>query len=185
MGIISQPGYVIHNLGKLDSLVKKGYIVDEFGNNVEASNRSNSQTRHLILSSDYRFDFEDDSSLNTSLTFDTQEYIRYRYLNTEYEEDSIKDYAFSQDRLKASALYDFSIGDKLNVIAGVEFSTIDVGAPWGKNQDHLWIREGSHIVSDFEDSVYTRDLTLPGRPKESDYVEVGSGMRFDTYTHLL
>jgi hypothetical protein len=170
--------------GQVRFFTTQGEELDGLGNVVDVDNRSRSQTRSLILSSDYRHDFGDGTALNTSVTFDSQEYVRYRYLN-QGSDNNIKDYAFSQDRIKASALYDFNLTDDINVIAGYEYARIDVGAPWGESSDHLWIREGTHIISDWDTSVYTQNLALSGRPNPADFVEVGSGMRFETHSHLL
>lgn len=174
--------------GQTRFFTQTGFTLDEDGNPDEEVNRSQSQTRHLIFSADHAFDFEDETKLDLSLTFDTQEYIRYRLNNPQYSQsgvNNIKDYAFSQERVKLSALYEFNIDESIEIITGYEFGQIQIGAPWGKNRDHIWIREGSHLISDFSDSVYTQDLSLSGRPNPSDYVEVGSGIGFDIHSHLI
>ncbi|NIB39583.1 TonB-dependent receptor plug domain-containing protein [Pseudomaricurvus alkylphenolicus] len=170
--------------GQTRFFTEKQWKFDEEGNPVKTDNANRSQTRSLALSMDYRHELSNNSVLNTSLTLDSQEYIRYRYLN-QGGANNIKDYAFAQDRITASALYDFQPNEKLNVIAGYEYTHIDVGAPWGKSRDHLWIREGTHIISSWDNSVYTRNPDLLGRPNPDDFLEVGHGLSVETHSHLL
>lgn len=174
--------------GQTRSFSEKSYPLDSNGNELNAINGRNIETRSLVLSSDYRLNLSDDSSLKTALTLDSQEYIRYRFDNREYAADSIsnvRQYAFSQDRLTLSSLYDFIPHKKLKVITGYEYSNIHVGAPWGKSIDHLWIKEGVDIISNLETSTYLQDASLIRRPNTNNAVEVGSNMKFETHTHLL
>lgn len=174
--------------GQTHAFNEKNYKTDDEGNPIEATNYRNLETRSLIASADYRYILADKSSISTTLTLDSQEYLRYRPENLNYGEDSvnnIRQYAFSQDRATASFLYDVQASAALNIITGYEYSHIRVHAPWGKGRDHLWIKEGVDILSSVDSSVYLEDLSLNGRPDTSDAVEVGGGIRATTHTHLL
>ncbi len=175
--------------GQTRAFNEKAFTLDGNGDETTlAVNGRNIETRSFIFSTDYRFDFSDNSSLNTAITFDTQEYIRYRFDNREYSLSSIsniRQYAFSQDRLRASALYDIKINDDLSMITGYEFGHIKVTAPWGESIDHLWIKEGADLISSLDSSIYLQDPTLIRRPSTSNFKEVGNGMRFETHSHLI
>lgn len=174
--------------GQTHAFQPKNYAVDDLGNPIAEKNYRNISTRSFIASADYQHKLSDSSSLATSITFDSQEYLRHRAVNTQYASDNdnnIRQYAFSQDRLALSALFDVRPTDRLNIITGYEYSQIRVGAPWGKGDDHLWIKEGVDILSSLEDSAYLQDLSLNGRPNTTTAVEVGSGIRLDTHSHLL
>ncbi|MCO4797697.1 MAG: TonB-dependent receptor plug domain-containing protein [Colwelliaceae bacterium] len=174
--------------GRTHAFNDKKYKIDEEGNPSDLANFRNIQTRSLIASSDYRFTLTDDSSILTSLTLDSQEYIRYRPENQQLPEDdisNIRQYAFSQDRATLSALYDYKFNDTFNLITGYEYSNIFIGAPWGKDSDHLWIKEGVDIISSIDTSAYLQDLSLDGRPNTENAVEVGKGIRIVTHSHLL
>jgi len=174
--------------GMSNGFSEKNYRTDENNNPLEAETYRNVQTRSLIASGDYQYALTASSSLKTSLTIDSQEYIRYRPENTQYEADSannIRQYAFSQDRVTTTALYEVQPTDLLHVITGYEYSRIQVGAPWGENQDHLWLYEGVDIISSVDSSFYLKDLTLNGRANATTAVEVGSGIRVDTHSQLL
>ncbi len=175
--------------GQTRAISEKSYTLDSNGNDTtETVNGRNIETRSFIFSSDYRFDFAKNAALKSALTFDTQEYIRYRFDNREYNPGSInniRQYAFSQDSLRASLFYDIQPSESLSVITGYEYSHIKVGAPWGENIDHLWIKEGVDLISSIDSSIYLQDSTLTRRPNINDTVEVGNGMRFETHSHLL
>lgn len=174
--------------GQTHGFAEKNYKTDQSGNAEYAANFRNIQTGSFIASVDYRYELQNKSSFLTSITFDTQEYIRGRPVNTEYSEDhvnNVRQYAFSQDRARASVLYDFQPIEDLNIILGYEYSHIKVAGPWGKNIDHLWIREGVDMLSNLESSIYLQDLSLNGRPDVNNAVEVGSGIITGTHSHLL
>jgi outer membrane receptor for ferrienterochelin and colicin len=136
----------------------------------------------------HNYDFSKTSKITSSITYDNQEYIRWNRQNvtSEWEhQDNIKDYAFSQERYVASVLYNYSGITDVNLITGFEYNNTNARAPWHKSRDHLWIREGVHLMSDFSSSVYTQDLSLNGRPSEERSVAIGSGIKMSTYTHLL
>lgn len=144
--------------------------------------------RSFISSVNHDYEITDTSSFANSLTYNNQEYIRWNKQNTDAEwesPDNIKDYAFSQERITASSLYHYSGIENLTIITGFEYTHIEAGAPWHKNKDHLWIREGVHLISDFNTSVYTQNLSLNGRPTEDRSVAIGSGIAMYNMTHLL
>lgn len=154
----------------------------------EHINRSGVSTRSFITSTDYQSELNKNANLKLSATFDTQEYIRYDVKNLAFAQDhtaNIKDYAFSQNRFVANALYDYQFSPDLNMIIGYELNTTNIASPWGKSDDHLWIREGMHIISDRETSVYMQDLSLISRPNIDRLEEVGSGLNFTTHSNLL
>lgn len=174
--------------GRTHGFNEKDYKIDENGNPTGTGNFRNIQTRSIVASSDYRYTLDDISSVLTSITLDSQEYIRYRPENKNFAEDDIsnvRQYAFSQDRATLSALYDYRPSKLFNIVAGYEYSNIHIGAPWGKSSDHLWIKEGVDILSSIDTSVYLQDLSLNGRPNTDNVVEVGSGIRIVTHSHLL
>lgn len=174
--------------GQTKSFSQKGYKEDENGNPGEAVNGSNLQTRSVVLSSEYKKKFTPKHALTSSLTLDSQEYMRYRLSNPQFDENStnnIRDYAFSQNRITGTFLYDYTHSEAFDIIIGYEYSYIDVRAPWGKSSDDLWIREGTHIVSDADTSTYLQDLSLNSRPDVNNLEEVGSGMTFQTHTNLV
>ena len=161
---------------------------DSLGNDTEAIDGSNLETRSLVASGDYRIDYGDNTALSTSFTYDTQEYIRYRFDNRQLSEsgtNNIRQYAFSQNRITASALYEFEATESFDIITGYEYTNIHVGAPWGKNDNYLWIKEGVDIISSNDTSIYLQNPRPDRRPDTSDSVEVGSGLRFETHSQLL
>ncbi|MGJ8679784.1 TonB-dependent receptor plug domain-containing protein [Paraglaciecola sp.] len=144
--------------------------------------------KSFIAATEYNYPFGPNSHLKANLTYDNQEYVRWYVRNLESEwqhPDNIRDYAFSQERISASLLYEYSNHKNVNLITGLELTNLNVGAPWGKSSDHIWIREGQHLISNFDTSVYTQNQSLEGRPRSSNHVEIGSGLRFQTLTHLL
>ena len=174
--------------GQTHAFSGKNYKTDAEGNPTQPANFRNIQTGSFIASVDYHYELKNKSSFLTSLTLDSQEYIRSRPENTQYSEDhinNVRQYAFSQDRVRASVLYDFQPFDELNVIAGYEYSYIRVVGPWGKNIDHLWIKEGVDMLSNFGSSIYLQDLSLNGRPNINNAVELGNGIKTETHSHLL
>jgi hypothetical protein len=174
--------------GQTHGFNEKNYKIDENGQQTEQVIYRNIQTRSLIASSDYRFNLTNNASILSSLTLDSQEYIRYRPENTQFEEEhysNVRQYAFSQDRANFSALYDYQLSQEFSLIAGYEYSNIFVGAPWGKGHDHLWIKEGFDIISNINSSAYLKDLSLNGRPSTQNVVEVGKGIRIVTHSQLL
>ena len=174
--------------GQTHGFNTKTYRTDENGNPTTYANYRNIQTGSFVASADYRYEFENQSSILTSLTFDSQEYIRGRPVNTQYNEghiNNVRQYAFSQDRITPRILYDFQPVKDLNIIAGYEYSQISVLAPWGKNIDHIWIKEGVEMLSRFDSSIYLQDLTLNGRPDINNSVELGDGIKTATHSQLL
>jgi len=174
--------------GQTHSFREKAYRTDGLGNPLKAVNGRNLETSSLALSAEYKVQISDKASLTSSLTLDSQEYIRYGFKNPQFNEDStnnILDYAFSQDRVAGTFLYDYRYSDALKAVIGYEYSAIKVGAPWGEGGDHLWINEGDHIINDADSSVYLQDLSLNGRPPQDKLIEVGSSLTFETHSHLL
>ncbi len=174
--------------GQVRSFDEQLYTLDDQGNERDLINGRNLETRSFALSSDYRFDLNENSALTASFTYDTQEYIRYRFDNRQEDEGStsnVRQYAFAQDRLTASVLYDVQAFEKLSLVTGYEYSNIDVGAPWGKSSDYLWIKEGVDIISSLDTSAYLQDPSLRSRPNINNSVEVGNGLRFETNSLLL
>jgi len=174
--------------GQTHAFSEKSYQTDMDGNAISPENFRNIQTGSFIASADYDYEFTDNSSLTTSLTLDSQEYVRGRNVNTQYSADhvnNVRQYAFSQDRIRASFIYDFQPFDELNIITGYEYSYIKVAAPWGESIDHLWIKEGVDMLSSFDSSVYLQDLSLNGRPDINNAVELGNGITTVTHSHLL
>ena len=174
--------------GKTHGFGTKTYRTDENDNPTKQANFRNIQTGSFIASADYRYEFENQSAILTSFTVDSQEYIRGRPVNTQYNEEhvnNVRQYAFSQDRITASILYDFQPFQDLNIITGYEYSHISVLAPWGKSIDHIWIKEGVEMLSRFDSSIYLQDLTLNGRPDIDNSIELGSGIKTATHTQLL
>mgnify|MGYP000262366571 CR=1 FL=1 len=174
--------------GQTHGFAEQNYKTDDNGNNLQATNFRNIQTGSLIASADYRLEFANKSSLLTSLTVDSQEYIRGRPENTQYNPshvNNVRQYAFAQNRARASFLYDFEPVDNFNIILGYEYSKIKVTGPWGKNANHLWIKEGVDMLSSLNSSVYLQDMSLNGRPDINNTVELGSGISTTTHSHLL
>ena len=174
--------------GRTHGFNEKNYKLDENGEQTDQANYRNIQTRSIVASSDYRFTLDEFTSVLTSLTLDSQEYIRYRPENLQFSEDhfsNIRQYAFSQNRANFLALYDYKPSESFSLIAGYEYSNIFVRAPWGKSSDHLWIKEGVDIISDLETSAYLQDMSLNGRVDADNAVAVGSGIRVVTHSHLL
>ncbi|MDG1751514.1 MAG: hypothetical protein P8I03_07630 [Thalassotalea sp.] len=174
--------------GRTHGFNEKNYKLDGDEEQTHQANYRNIQTRSIIASSDYRFTLTENASVLTSLTLDSQEYIRYRPENLQFPEDhfsNIRQYAFSQNRANFSALYDYKPSNTFSLVTGYEYSNIFVRAPWGKSSDHLWIKEGVDIISSFETSAYLKDMSLNGRVNVDNAVEVGSGIRVVTHSHLL
>lgn len=174
--------------GQTHGFAEKNYRTDEAGNNLQPANFRNIQTGSLIASADYRFELANKSSFLTSLILDSQEYIRGRPVNTQYNEDhvnNVRQYAFAQNRARASVLYDFEPIENLNIILGYEYSKIKVAGPWGKNIDHLWIKEGVDMISNLASSIYLQDMSLNGRPDVNNMVELSNGITTTTHSHLL
>ena len=161
---------------------------DAQGNVVGTVNRRSPSTRSLAFSTTYNLVLSDVSNVASSLTYDSQEYIRHDYLNPRWSlthENNVRDYGFAQNRLRGSVLYEYTPDDKFNIVAGYEYVNIDVHAPWGKSSDHLLIQEGVHFVSDVDSSVYLQDLTLNNRTNPDRVLEVGSGINSETHSLLL
>lgn len=174
--------------GRTHGFNEKHYKLDENGEQTDQANYRNIQTRSIVASSDYRFTLDEFTSVLTSLTLDSQEYIRYRPENLQFSEDhfsNIRQYAFSQNRANFSALYDYKPNESFSLVAGYEYSNIFVRAPWGKRSDQLWIKEGVDIISSLETSDYLKDMSLNGRVNVDNAVAVGSGIRMVTHSHLL
>jgi outer membrane receptor for ferrienterochelin and colicin len=156
--------------------------------NGKLSNSRAVSTRSFISSIEHINDIDETQELKLSLTYDTQEYIRNNLSNKDYSlvhVNNINNYAFSQNRLNALALYSLQYTKELNVILGYEYNNINVGSPWGENKDHLWIREGASFISSVETSVYTQDMSLNSRPDLNRIEEVGNGLDFQTHTNLV
>jgi len=158
--------------------------------NGSSVNSNQLSLRSFITAADYSYPIDKTSQLNTSLTYSNQEYIRYRLQNPDYTEDSIRNirqYAFSQERVVTSAIYTLEFKDNFNLILGYEYSRIGVHAPWGKSSDHIWIYEGTDLISSNDTSVYIDDSdpTLSGEADPTDSIEIGSGLIFETHTQLM
>lgn len=146
--------------------------------------------RSFATSVDHQYTIDSDAAINTSLLYSNQEYIRYRLRNPDYAEDSIhnmRQYAFSQERVLGTLTYHFQYENTLDLIIGYEFSQINVNAPWGESDDHIWIYEGTDLISSNTDSAYIDDSdpTLEGEADPNDSIEIGSGLTFQTHTQLL
>lgn len=174
--------------GQTRSFREKVYSLDEAGDPIALINGRGLQTRSLAMSAEYNLPISDISSFTSSLTLDSQEYIRYDFSNRQFDMDSsnnIRDYAFAQDRLRAVFMYDQQHSDVFNSVIGYEYSAIAIGAPWGKSDDYLWIREGVDIISDANTSVYLQNTSLSGRPNRNKLEPVGDGLDFHTHSQLL
>lgn len=146
--------------------------------------------RSFMTVAEHSFLLDTTSKLDTSVTYSNQEYIRYRLQNPSYPEDSIRNirqYAFSQERTMASAIYNLELEDKFNLILGYEYNRIGVHAPWGKNDDHIWIYEGVDLISDIDTTVYIDDSdpALNGEANPTNALEINSGLIFETHTQLM
>jgi outer membrane receptor protein involved in Fe transport len=151
-------------------------------------NRRKVDIRGFVTSGEYKLDINENSHLKTSLTFDNQEYIRRDLPNIQYLEDhinNVNNYAFSQQRLVGSILYDYSNYKTFNIVTGYEYSNIGVRSPWHQSDDHIWIKEGVNLISSINDSVYMQNPELNGRPNPDSVVEVGDGFDFTTHSHLI
>jgi outer membrane receptor protein involved in Fe transport len=156
----------------------------------EIVNSRNVSLRSFVTSADHNYKVDADSNLDTSLTYSNQEYLRYNFRNPEYDvgaTENIRQYAFSQERIVASALYNYQYEDTINVVLGYEYSRIGVHSPWGKDDSYIWIHEGIDLISDNNSSAYVNvaDPTIGGQPDTTDSIEVGSGLIFETHTQLL
>lgn len=168
-----------HNFGVLKEL-----------SNGTAVNSNQLSLRSFATSVDHSYSIDDASALNSSFLYSNQEYIRYRLRNPDYAEDSIhniRQYAFSQERILGTLTYSFKYEDKLDLIIGYEYSQINVNAPWGESDDHIWIYEGTDLISSNTDSVYIDDSdpSLVEEADPNDSIEIGSGLSFQTHTQLL
>ncbi len=159
----------------------KTYEYDAFGNPTDLKNNHSTSTRSFILSSDYKIPLNDTSSVKTSLTFDSQEYIRRKLSGTGEEDDidSIADYAFTQSRLTSTTLYHWS-NSAFDLVAGYEYKVIKMEAPWGKSDDELLVKENPYL---FVNDIDTTEF--PHLVGSRTVVEVGSGLTFQTHSHLL
>ena len=134
----------------------------------------------------YKHEFNENLSLNLDLAYDSQEYIRFRIQDPDYEimdPLNIKDYAFAQTRYNMKSLINYK-KNKIDLVGGFELTQINIGAPWGKSKDYLWIQEGLDIVSSRESSVY-----LSGEHTsiniDDELVEVGNGINVFSYAFLM
>ena len=175
----TQSGQLHHFRAQVPRLGDDGQVIGI------ADNRKVS-LRSFIIAPRYTHQLNEKASLTANLSYDSQEYIRYDQANLNWPEEhpnNVKDYAFSQNRLVASLLYAFQ-GDDWQVTTGYEYRGINVGAPWGEGQEHIMVREGVFMISDFDTSVYTQDLSLRNRPSADRVEEIGSGIDFRTHSHL-
>ncbi|MBK1879115.1 TonB-dependent receptor plug domain-containing protein [Pelagicoccus mobilis] len=160
---------------------------DKDGNLVSDTPTRKRSIRNFVVSPEYESELNDKWGLTLRASLDAQEYIRYDFRNVDWPEDhpnNIRDYAFSQERLVASALFDYDDGESLKVATGFEYNRTGVHAPWGKNSDHIWVREGLHLVSDADTSIYLQYPDASRRPSLDALEEVGGGLDFDTFTQL-
>lgn len=176
--------------GQSHSFQTKRNEEDALGNPIKEVNPRHVGLRNFIASTNYNFEIDEHSNIQAHLTYDNQEYIRRNFRNPQYSVDSIENinqYAFSQERFVASALYSLTYQENLNIIAGYEYSRIGMHAPWGKSDDHIWVYEGLDFISSNTTSVYLdeSDASLNQEPDTSDSVEVGDGLIFETHSQLL
>ena len=160
---------------------------DENDNLIEDTTNRNVSLRNFVISPEYTTDLSDTMNLKLRLSYDDQEYIRYRFSNVEYDIKSpanIRDYAFSQKRFVASALFDYHSSDRLQIATGFEFNRTGAYAPWGKSSNHLLIREGKWIINDADSSVYLDYPDGDNRPGSTRLEEVGNSLQFDTISQL-
>ncbi|SMF56547.1 Outer membrane receptor proteins, mostly Fe transport [Alteromonadaceae bacterium Bs31] len=160
---------------------------DESDNVIDVVDNRKVSLRSLIVAPEHIWQINTKSHLTSALTYDSQEYLRYEQANEHWPEDhynNVRDYAFSQNRWTASFLYTYE-ADNWNIISGYEYRNINIGAPWGEDADHIMVREGLYLISDFDTSVYTQDPDLNNRPTQERVQEIGNGLNFETHTHLM
>ena len=173
--------------GQLHHFRTKVPRLDENANVIGLDDNRKVSLRSFIIAPEYTHELSDKANLTLSLTYDSQEYLRYDQANLMWPEDhpnNVKDYAFSQNRLVGTLLYAYQ-GKDWQVTTGYEYRGINIGAPWGEGQEHIMVREGIYMINDFDTSVYTQDLTLRNRPRPDRVEEIGSGLDFRTHSHLL
>ncbi len=160
---------------------------DEAGDFLEDTTWRKVSIRNVVVNPEYTTELSDSLGMKLRLSFDDQEYIRYDFQNVDWPEthpNNIRDYAFSQERVVASALFDYDDGGRLRVATGFEFNRTAAKAPWGEGDDHILIREGVSLISDKDTSVYLGYPEARSRPDPNRLEEVGSGMDFETFTQL-
>ncbi len=160
---------------------------DEDGNLLEDTTQRNVALRNFVITPEYKTELTDNLGLKLRVSYDDQEYIRYDLQNVDWPAkhfNNVRDYAFSQKRFVASALFDYDDGDRLRVATGFEFNRTAARAPWGESDDHIFIREGVYMISDADTSVYTQYPDLRTRPPLDRIEEIGSGIAVDMFTQL-
>lgn len=146
-------------------------------------------TRSFAFFPEYNLKLNDKFSIKSTAGFDSQEYIRVRYKNTDYPIDHYNnrfDYAFSQNRFIARSVANYSPVEKLKLVAGVEYNHTEVAAPWFKGPEHLWVREGEFLINSKATSVYYNDEeNRVWKDRDSKgIVEVGDNIAINTYSFL-
>lgn len=173
--------------GQTHNFRSKVFSEDTEGNQLEEKSSHQVGLRGAIVSAQHKILDGETHSLDGTLTYDNQEYIRYRFFNRSYpvgDPENIQQYAFSQERTTAQLLYHYTLKDRLHLIVGHEYSHIGVHAPWGRSSNEIWIYEGVDMISSAQGSRYVDD-NLNNRADITDAVEIGSGLHFETHSHLL
>jgi outer membrane receptor protein involved in Fe transport len=160
---------------------------DNLGNVTETVNGRQLTLRSFAVSPEYTYELNDDFKIKTNIIYDNQEYIRYQYARPDFEIDNsnnIRNYAFSQERIEGSLLFDYQYADKFKLVTGYTFNRTAVVSPWGKSADYLWVQEGTHIISNKETSVYLNDTNSQFK-STNNIEEVGEGIFVNTHSYLL
>lgn len=147
--------------GRTSASSEKSYRTDQSNNPIEAEHYRSDETRRFIASGDYIHTRSETSSSKTLPTLDSQEHMCYRPINRTYETESdnnIQQYAFPQDRVTATILYDAQPTAALNIVSEYEHPHIHVEASWGEGQGKLWIYEGVATFSGVDSAFIYRTL---------------------------
>ncbi len=176
--------------GQTHNFNHKKYEIDASGNPTVKRNPRHVGLRGLVGSVNHTFKFSESSHLESSLTYDNQEYIRYNLRNPQYPENSVHNtyqYAFSQERMVATALYNLTPNETSHLVLGYEYNKIGIHAPWGKSDNEIWLYEGIDLISSATDTAYLADpnTTINGEPNTNTAEIIGNGLYFETHTQLI
>jgi len=159
---------------------------DTNGDTVLIENPTGLTMRSFALVPEYQFSFSDNLRIISNISFDTQEYLRYRINSAIYPTEhynNISDYAFSQGQIVGKFLLNYE-SHKIKATGGYQYNRTAVKAPWGKSPDYLLIYEGVNIINSTISSTYYTDQNSQikrNRPME----QVGKGIFTSLHSLLL